>query len=514
MAQRKPNFVIFMLDQLAPQFMPSYGHKLVKTPALSAFAEKSAIFHAAYCNYPLCAPARYSFMSGRLPTKIGAWDNAAEFMAEIPTFAHHLSAMGYDTTLSGKMHFCGPDQLHGFHRRLTTDVYPSDFAWVPNWDHPEMKLDWFHNMNVVHDAGICTRSAYLDFDDEVTFLAKRHLFDLARKGDDQPFCLVVSLISPHDPYLARKEHWDVYRHDDIDMPKLKAGSVPLNPHEQRISNGIGMLDPAPTEDAIRNARHAYYGSVSYIDERFADVMQALKESGFADNTYTIVTGDNGAMVFHSAMYKKLPYDFQKDFAPITKIGDATLILVAHPSVPAKDLPSLIAYSKTASGGLSYGTSGNGGTPHLAGETLKQRSGAALTHIPYKGGGQALQDVLGGQIPLVYTAIAGALPMVKSGRVNAIAVSSAKRDAALPNVPTMKESGYPDMVVDSWVALLAPAKTPPAIIDKLQRETPAALAQPAPSTMPSDSARRGCISHSGPGALSTRNLMRRVWVPER
>ena len=196
----------------------------------------------------------------------------------------------------------------------------------------------------------------------------------------------------------------------------------------------------------------------------------------APDGYTLLLGFDGTMAINPHVFAKTGFE-AKDFAPITKIGDATLILVAHPSVPAKDLPSLIAYSKTVSGGLSYGTSGNGGTPHLAGETLKQRSGAALTHIPYKGGGQALQDVLGGQIPLVYTAIAGALPMVKSGRVNAIAVSSAKRDAALPNVPTMKESGYPDMVVDSWVALLAPAKTPPAIIDKLQRETAAALAQP-------------------------------------
>ncbi len=197
----------------------------------------------------------------------------------------------------------------------------------------------------------------------------------------------------------------------------------------------------------------------------------------APDGYTLLLGFDGTMAINPHVFAKTGFDGQKDFAPITKIGDATLILVAHPSVPAKDLPALIAYSKTVPGGLSYGTSGNGGTPHLAGEMLKQRSGAALTHIPYKGGGQALQDVLGGQIPLVYTAIAGALPMVKAGRVNAIAVSSAKRDAALPNVPTMKESGYPEMVVDSWVALLAPAKTPTAIVEHLQRETAAALTQP-------------------------------------
>ncbi len=197
----------------------------------------------------------------------------------------------------------------------------------------------------------------------------------------------------------------------------------------------------------------------------------------APDGYTLLLGFDGTLAINPHVFAKTGFDGPKDFAPITKIGDATLILVAHPSVPAKDLQGLIAHSKTVAGGLSYGTSGNGGTPHLAGEMLKQRSGAALTHIPYKGGGQAMQDVLGGNIPLVYTAIAGASQSVKAGRVNAIAVSSAKRDAALPNVPTMKESGYPDMVVDSWVALLAPAKTPTAIIERLQRETAAALAQP-------------------------------------
>ena len=305
----KPNFVIFMVDQLAPQFLPMYGHRIVKTPALSAFAEDSVIFDAAYCNAPLCAPSRYAFMSGRLPTAIGAWDNAAEFRAETPTFAHHLSALGYDTTLAGKMHFCGPDQLHGFHRRLTTDVYPSDFAWVPDWDRPELRLDWFHNMDVVRQAGTCTRSAYLDYDDEVVFQAKRHLFDMARQRatahDSQPFCLVVSLISPHDPYLARSEHWDRYRHDDIDMPKLRYGDVPADPHTARIIAGIGMQDPPPSDDQVRNARHAYYGSISYIDERFADLMQALNESGMAQDTITIVTGDHGDMLGERGLWFKM-----------------------------------------------------------------------------------------------------------------------------------------------------------------------------------------------------------------
>ncbi|MFN3636801.1 MAG: sulfatase-like hydrolase/transferase, partial [Rhizobium rhizophilum] len=116
---------------------------------------------------------------------------------------------------------------------------------------------------------------------------------------------VVSLISPHDPYLTRQEYWDLYRHDDIDMPRLSAADVADDPHSRRIRNGIGMDDPAPTPEAVRNARHAYYGSVSYIDARFNDLMTALRESGFADDTITIVTGDHGDMLGERGLWFKM-----------------------------------------------------------------------------------------------------------------------------------------------------------------------------------------------------------------
>ena len=135
---------------------------------------------------------------------------------------------------------------------------------------------------------------------------------------------------------------------------------------------------------------------------------------------------------------------------------------------------LISVSKTTPGGLSFGTSGTGGTPHIAGELLKIRTGANLTHVPYKGGGQALTDVVGGSIPLVYTAVAGAHGFVKNGKLHAVAVSSAKRSSALPEVPTFAEAGVPDFVVDSWVALLAPAGLPPAIATRLNAELNAVL----------------------------------------
>ena len=228
MSSSKPNILLIMADQLAPQFLPCYGHPLVKAPTLERLAEEGVVFDAAYTNSPLCAPSRFVMMSGRLPSQIGAWDNAAEFSAEIPTFAHYLEHLGYRTCLSGKMHFVGPDQLHGFGERLTTDVYPADFTWHPEWDQPEKRLDWFHNMEVVTKAGACVRSMYLDYDDEAVFKARRYLFDHAREGTDEPFMLTVSLIQPHDPYLCRQREWDLYADEDIDLPKLppSAAAVP------------------------------------------------------------------------------------------------------------------------------------------------------------------------------------------------------------------------------------------------------------------------------------------------
>ena len=193
--------------------------------------------------------------------------------------------------------------------------------------------------------------------------------------------------------------------------------------------------------------------------------------------YTLVLAYDGTMVINPQVFEKISFDTLRDFSSVGKIGDAILILVSNPSLPAKTLQEVIALSKSQSGGLSYGTSGTGGTPHIAGEQLKLRTGANLTHIPYKGGGQAMTDVLGGQIPLVYTAVAGAQGQVKTGKLKAIAVSSAQRSRSLPDVPTFIESGVPDFEINSWVGLLAPAKTPKAITDKLNAELNAILKDP-------------------------------------
>ena len=202
----------------------------------------------------------------------------------------------------------------------------------------------------------------------------------------------------------------------------------------------------------------------------AQVVQA------APDGYTLLLAFDGTMVINPHVFAKVPFDTLKDFAPVGRIGSATLILVAHPDVPARTLQDVIALSKTKP--LAYGTSGIGGTPHIAGEMLAQRTGARLEHVPYKGGGQAISDGIGGAIPLVYTAVAGAQGHVKAGKLRPIAVSSAQRSSSLPDVPTFAESGVPDFVADSWVGILAPAKTPPAVLAKLNTELNAVLNDPA------------------------------------
>jgi tripartite-type tricarboxylate transporter receptor subunit TctC len=197
----------------------------------------------------------------------------------------------------------------------------------------------------------------------------------------------------------------------------------------------------------------------------------------APDGYTLLLAFDGTMVINPFVYPKIPFDTVKDFVPVTKLGDAALVLVAHPAVPAKNFTELLAYSKANPGKLSFGHSGTGGTTHVAGELLKQRTGLDMTHIPYKSGGQAVVDAIGGQVPLAYSSVAGAQAYVKAGRLVGLGLSMQKRLPSLPEVPTFIEQGVAGFDVSSWVGIMAPAKTPKAVVDKLQAAIAASLKEP-------------------------------------
>ncbi|MDE0170092.1 MAG: choline-sulfatase [bacterium] len=317
---RKPNVLLVMADQLAPHFTGAYEHPLVRTPAMDSLVERGARFDSAYCPSPLCAPSRFAMMTGQPVSAIGAWDNAAELPASVPTLAHYLRRAGYRTTLSGKMHFVGPDQLHGFERRLTTDIYPADFAWTPQWQLSGDRIDkWYHGMDSLAEAGRASATYQIDYDEEVGFAAVRHLYDMARDRDDRPFFLVASFIHPHDPYVARPEWWDLYDHDHIDLPDVPPEDS-LDPHTRRIRRGIQVESIGYDEPGCRNARHAYYANTSYFDSWLGALLRTLDETGQLDETVVIVTSDHGDMLGDRGTWFKMSFFERSARVPLIMAG--------------------------------------------------------------------------------------------------------------------------------------------------------------------------------------------------
>ncbi|WP_090047462.1 choline-sulfatase [Limnohabitans sp. 2KL-27] len=306
----QPNILFIQADQLAASILPFYGHPLVKTPHLDRLAAMGTVFENAYTPNPICASSRFAMMSGQYSTRIGAFDNASEFPASVPTFAHYLRSLGYATCLAGKMHFVGPDQLHGFEERVTTDIYPSDFGWTANW---EQKIEPYApsqmSMRGVVESGLCIRSLQMDYDDDVANQSVQWLFDHARRDYDKPFALVASFTHPHNPFTISQEFWDLYDDADIDMP-----SVPHVPFEQRDAWSqryfklIRQDEHHVTEAHIRSARHAYFGMVSYLDSKVGILLDTLEKINAIDNTIIVFTADHGEMLGERGMwYKFNPY---------------------------------------------------------------------------------------------------------------------------------------------------------------------------------------------------------------
>ena len=315
----RPNILFIVCDQMIAELAGVYGHPIVQTPNLNRLAGAGVRFDNAYTPFPLCAPARACFMSGRHASHIGAWDNGAPLAPDQPTFAHYLAAAGYDTVLSGKMHFVGPDQLHGFRMRLTTDVYSSDFTWVKDeWIRlKETKGNDFDAVmanrpryNAVGYTGEAVKvdvwSNLLAYDEETHYRAIEYLRARGRTDLDNPFLLCVSYHHPHDPYLPPQEFWDLYADTDIPIPEypddLEASRSQMD-RNLNAYHGVHRYD-LKDPDSLRRVHRAYYALTTYIDHKVGELMRTLDRSGLADNTVIVFCSDHGDMLCSREMVQK------------------------------------------------------------------------------------------------------------------------------------------------------------------------------------------------------------------
>ena len=299
MDHRRPNILVVMSDQHARRYATPYGHPFIRTPNMQRVAEGGATFVNAYCNSPICGPSRASFMTGRYLPDIEAWDNATVLHGDLPTWAHLLNAAGYETVLSGKMHFQGADQLHGFGRRLLSDVHGNA--------SPELAANWTEwrtetaaaDMAMFHDVGPGEHpfSAY----DEVA-TASASAFIRSHQQADRPWALLVGLITPHYPFVVRRNFWDLYYPEHADLPDVSAHMQDLHPHKRRLAEWFSFVDVP--DNLVSRARAGYYGLITYTDECLGALLDAVDETGQAEETVVVYTSDHGEGAGEHGMWNK------------------------------------------------------------------------------------------------------------------------------------------------------------------------------------------------------------------
>jgi choline-sulfatase len=287
----KPDIVLVLADQVSAGALDA-----ADAPNLLQLSHSGVVFERAYCASPLCVPSRMALMTGLLPSQTGAIDNAGELPASVPTFAHRLRLRGYRTVLAGKMHFIGPDQLHGFEERPMTDVYPAGFDWVPDWDlADDERLPWYHDLSSVLRAGPVQSTLQLEYDAEVM----RHVRDVLASPRDRPLLLVVSFTHPHDPYEVPLEYWE---RNEGDLPERPDPAD--DPSTRRLRAMVGADRIPVSEEHVRAARRGYYGAISLVDDYVGEILAAV-----GDDTVVVFTSDHGDMLGERGLwYKMAPFE--------------------------------------------------------------------------------------------------------------------------------------------------------------------------------------------------------------
>lgn len=297
----RPNLLVFMSDQHSRRVLGAEGDPFVRTPNLDAFAARGVRFRRAYCGSPLCVPSRATFLATRHSSEIDVWTNHCIMNAGTPTFAHTLTAAGYETVLCGRMHFVGPDHRHGFEKHLVGDVTPQwpgskgpDLGHIPGSTTGQTRP-------CVEIAGP-GRTAYQAFERAVVSGAVEYLRRYAASKRERPFALVVGGVLPHCPFICPKDLFDEY-YAKVDVPRLSEAALEnLHPAIRLWREERGTVD-IPDEQ-VRTARAAYYGLVTLLDGMLGDLFSALDETGLAPETAAFYTSDHGDMAGEHEMWWK------------------------------------------------------------------------------------------------------------------------------------------------------------------------------------------------------------------
>lgn len=313
-SKQKPNFLIIMSDEHGPMFSSTYGHKIVETPNMDRLARSGVTFDAAYCNSPLCVPSRLSFLTGRHPNRIKAWDNATVLPADELTWPYALRSLGYEVVLSGKMHLL--DHLHGFQRQLEPtlggDNQKGIGAFTP-WRHA-MPSSVVPPWSGVPEAGPGS-SQIIDHDEKVHTAAVKYLENEANTS--KPFALCVGYLAPHFPYKVPEPYFSQYYPNNVDMPDIPAGHMHSLPTASRRKRTIaGWEDSCYTKDEILRARAAYFGLCSYMDQKIGHLLNVLETTGVADNTIIIYTSDHGELIGEHGLWRKNSFYEQSSRVPL------------------------------------------------------------------------------------------------------------------------------------------------------------------------------------------------------
>lgn len=294
----QPNIVLIMSDQHNANAMGCGGNPIVQTPNLDALAGQGARFTNAYCPYPLCAPSRAGFMAATYPSEIGAFDNSGTLASHTPTFAHALGAAGYDTVLCGRMHFVGPDQLHGFGKRIHADC--GGLALSPEIRGSGNRRTTGQTKYAVEIAGYGS-TGYQAFDDSVTEAACDYIS--VWRGNTRPRCLVVGLMLPHNPLICSRLLFDRYMEEvPVPEPVSPAYLDALHPAMRKWRKRRGVDELTPEQN--RRGLAAYYGLVTDLDRNIGRIVNAVRSSSAAESTIIVYCSDHGDMACEHGMWWK------------------------------------------------------------------------------------------------------------------------------------------------------------------------------------------------------------------